>query len=187
MLLFRTGHFMFFIFGISIFWHTASAQENEGGSISGTLLMLDDVTPHVAVPVEVIANGKVISTTKSDESGKYRFENFKPGRYRVRCQVLGGYVYYPTTEEATGEDVGEVLRIFLHKPLSGVDFHVAPFKKGRWQTYTPVDGLADNSVQSIYRSPEGVLWIGTDVGVSRYDGDRFVNLTTQDGLAHNGI
>ena len=65
-------------------------------SIEGTLLMLDDTTPHVAVPVQVIQNGKVISTTLSDESGKYRFINLEPGLYQVRCQVLGGYVYYIT-------------------------------------------------------------------------------------------
>ena len=56
--------------------------------------MLDDATPHVAVPVEAIGGGKVIATTLSDESGKYQFINLKPGRYQVRCQVLNEYVYY---------------------------------------------------------------------------------------------
>lgn len=40
-------------------------------SIEGTLLMLDDATLHVAVPVQAILGGKVISTTLSDTMGKY--------------------------------------------------------------------------------------------------------------------
>ena len=47
-------------------------------SMEGTLLMLDDMTPHAAVPVQVISEGKAIATTLSDERGKYRFINLKP-------------------------------------------------------------------------------------------------------------
>ena len=61
-------------------------------SIKGTLLMLDDITPHVAVPVEAIRNGEVVGTVLSDENGEYQFVNLEPGRYQLRCQVLGGYV-----------------------------------------------------------------------------------------------
>ena len=63
-------------------------------SIEGILLMLDDATPHVAVPVEALRGGTVIARTLSDEGGEYRLINLKQGRYQVRCQVLGGYVYY---------------------------------------------------------------------------------------------
>ena len=34
--------------------------------------MLDDRTPHVAVPVQAIHDGKVIATALSDEKGKYQ-------------------------------------------------------------------------------------------------------------------
>ncbi|MFC1712368.1 two-component regulator propeller domain-containing protein [Candidatus Poribacteria bacterium] len=33
-----------------------------------------------------------------------------------------------------------------------------------------MDGLAGNNVWSIHRDPDGILWFGTDAGVSRYDG-----------------
>ena len=59
-------------------------------SIEGTLLMLDNATPHVAVPVQAIQNGKAVATTLSDDIGKYRFANLKLGMYQVRCQVLNG-------------------------------------------------------------------------------------------------
>jgi len=50
-------------------------------SIAGMLLMLDDTTPHVAVPIQAIRDGKVIATTLSDEHGDYRFISLKPGRH----------------------------------------------------------------------------------------------------------
>lgn len=150
-------------------------------SIEGTLLMLDDATPHVAVPVQAIRNGKVIDTALSDEGGKYRFINLKPGRYQVRCQVLKGYVYYRATDyalrftfydlQATRKDAGEILSVEQGKTLKNIDFRFPPFKKGTWKTYTALDGLASSIVGAIHRDPDGVMWLGTfDSGVSRYDG-----------------
>ena len=85
----------------------AHAQD-EQVSISGTLLMLDDKTPHVAVVVQVVtpASGgrdepTVVATTLSDDSGRYQFQNLKQGRYQVRCYTLKGYVYYRGRENAT--------------------------------------------------------------------------------------
>ena len=63
-------------------------------SIEGTLLMLDGKTPHVAVPVQVIYEGEAVETTLSDDAGRYQFANLKPGKYQVRCHVLGGYAHY---------------------------------------------------------------------------------------------
>jgi ligand-binding sensor domain-containing protein len=34
---------------------------------------------------------------------------------------------------------------------------------------------------------QGTLWIGTDAGVSRFDGTRFRNFTTLDGLFHDAV
>jgi len=180
-------------------------------SIEGTLLMLDDATPHVRVPIESIRNGKVIATTFSDESGKYRFINLKPGKYQVRCQILNGYVYYGEGgREAKGQkdngfdtwfryashstgatqpksQFGEILQVEPGKTLKNIDFRFPPFKKGTWKTYTTLDGLASSIVTAIHRDPDGVMWFGTYGGVSRYDGKQFVNLTQKDGWANNGV
>jgi len=155
-------------------------------SIDGTLLMLDDKTPHVAIPVQAISDGKVIDTVLSDESGRYRFVNLKPGAYQVRCQVLGGYVYYGEEAGEQGDD--DILRVEQGGTLKNIDFRFAPFKKGTWKTYTYLDGLASNNqVWSIHSDTDGILWFGTGSGVSRYDGKRFINFTTEDGLAGNII
>lgn len=61
--------------------------------------------------------------------------------------------------------------------------------RSRHDLTTQVEGLASynpNYVFSIHAAPDGVVWAGTwGGGVSRYDGKRWTNLTTQDGLAGN--
>ncbi|MES2480248.1 MAG: histidine kinase [Bacteroidota bacterium] len=51
--------------------------------------------------------------------------------------------------------------------------------------YSIEDGLASNTIYDIYQDPDGILWIGTDKGVSCFNGIDFVNFTTYDGLADN--
>jgi len=58
----------------------------EAVSIEGTVLMLDDTTPHIAVPVQAIRDGRVAATVLTDERGEYRFINLKPGQYQQQSQ-----------------------------------------------------------------------------------------------------
>jgi len=65
-----------------------------------------------------------------------------------------------------------------------------PWKKGvhaqQWKTYTEADGLASNTVNAVFQSHDGVMWFGTDNGVSRFDGT-WRAYTTADGLASNAV
>ncbi len=56
-----------------------------------------------------------------------------------------------------------------------------------FKTYTRGTGLASDYILSLYQDKRGFLWIGTDRGVSRYDGMNFRNFTTEDGLSSNMI
>lgn len=47
------------------------------------------------------------------------------------------------------------------------------------------DGLPSNMIYDIYQDPDGLIWIGTDKGVARYNGQRFETFTTADGLSDN--
>jgi len=153
---------------------TLNLTLKEAISIEGKLMMLDDMTPHVAVVVQAVSGGERIATVLSDEEGKYRFINLKPGQYQVRCYSTNGYVYYQN---------GEILRVQRTSKLSDIDFRMAPFKKGVWRHYTSLDGLAYNAVNYILAEPDGTLLFGTDGnGVSRYDGQEFISLTDRDGL-----
>lgn len=44
-------------------------------------------------------------------------------------------------------------------------------------TFTTADGLASDSVRDILEDDDGVLWIATTGGLSRYDGESFTTLT----------
>ncbi len=53
--------------------------------------------------------------------------------------------------------------------------------------YTPKDGLAHECVYQIMRDSHGFLWFATNDGLSRFDGQNFVNYSAADGLTHSRI
>ena len=165
---------------------------NDVISIEGKLLMLDNSTPHLMVCVQAIQNGEVVaadfSRTEPPERGLYQLVNLEPGWYQVRCQVLGGYVYYGEGGSTVAdESKAAFLQVESGMTLKNIDFHFAPFKKGVWRNYTSLDGLVHDHIITIYRDADGLIWFGTAGGVSRYDGKQFVNFTVRDGLVNNYI
>ena len=56
-----------------------------------------------------------------------------------------------------------------------------------YQQYSLKDGLAGLTVYSIAQDHDGFLWIGTETGLSRFDGKNFKNYTVSDGLPDNEI
>lgn len=53
--------------------------------------------------------------------------------------------------------------------------------------YTIDDGLASNETYSIIEDRKGNLWIGTDQGISVYNGYEFRNISAKDGLTDNTV
>lgn len=49
------------------------------------------------------------------------------------------------------------------------------------------DGLPQNSVETILQDKKGFMWLGSEAGVSKYDGVNFKNFTKEDGLSDNHI
>ena len=52
---------------------------------------------------------------------------------------------------------------------------------------TSKNGLLNNEVNTIIQDRKGYLWIGTNGGLSKYDGISFTNYTTENGLSNNSI
>ncbi len=52
------------------------------------------------------------------------------------------------------------------------------------RVYTTEQGLAHDHVNRLYLDSRGFLWICTDEGLSRFDGNHFVNYTVAGGLPH---
>ncbi|MBL9175605.1 MAG: response regulator, partial [Verrucomicrobiales bacterium] len=121
--------------------------------------------------------GLAATALTTNSTPGYRFSNLRPGDYKVRIHHPEGLMEYRG---------GEVLRVEAGQTLS-VDFQMAPFRKGRWRRYTTANGLPSNKVHDLYFAPDGILWLATENGVSRYDGLKFSNLSARDGLVDNRV
>jgi ligand-binding sensor domain-containing protein/signal transduction histidine kinase len=55
------------------------------------------------------------------------------------------------------------------------------------RSYTVADGLAQNTINRIYRDNRGFLWFCTAEGLSRFDGAEFTTFGTDQGLPHRNV
>lgn len=55
------------------------------------------------------------------------------------------------------------------------------------RNYTINNGLPDNCIRDIYKDSRGFLWLGTDAGLSKFNGKDFTLYTIEDGLAGDKI
>ena len=51
------------------------------------------------------------------------------------------------------------------------------------RTWQREQGLPQNAVRALAQTPDGYLWVGSDDGVARFDGVRFVPFGTREGLS----
>ena len=56
-----------------------------------------------------------------------------------------------------------------------------------FDNYSVSDGLAQSKVFAIIQDRNDYIWLGTEGGVSRFNGVNFENFTSEDGLAINGV
>jgi len=56
-----------------------------------------------------------------------------------------------------------------------------------YKNYTVTDGLLQSTVNDIKQDKNGFLWIATDGGLSKFDGNTFKNYSTQNGLTETAI
>jgi signal transduction histidine kinase/ligand-binding sensor domain-containing protein len=75
-----------------------------------------------------------------------------------------------------------VICLLLYLIPHSVMAQVLPF-----QAYTTREGLPSNQINALYQDSRGYLWIGTNNGLSVYDGETLVTYSTADGLTNNWI
>ncbi|WP_190278983.1 two-component regulator propeller domain-containing protein [Dokdonella koreensis] len=56
-----------------------------------------------------------------------------------------------------------------------------------YRSYGPADGLPSVYIQALLQDREGFVWVGTDNGLYRYDGQRFQGFGLRDGLRSASI
>lgn len=59
---------------------------------------------------------------------------------------------------------------------------IAKFDGKKFTSYTTDDGLLENRINDIYEDGKGIVWIATAVGISKWDGDEFINVSMEDML-----
>lgn len=57
----------------------------------------------------------------------------------------------------------------------------------KFNSFTKLNGLPSDQITSIKQDNKGYIWIGTDEGLSRFDGNSFVNYNSINGLQDNFI
>ena len=58
---------------------------------------------------------------------------------------------------------------------------------GSYATFGPEDGLPSVTVNDLLVDKEGILWVATDAGIGRYDGESWLTYDITDGLDANWI
>ncbi|MBI5463957.1 MAG: hypothetical protein HY966_03255, partial [Ignavibacteriales bacterium] len=71
--------------------------------------------------------------------------------------------------------------MFIVHP-TGVSAQVFPFVH-----YTSKEGLLSNYTLSLFQDSRGFLWIGSNDGLTSYDGHSFRNYTIADGLSFSRV
>ncbi len=103
----------------------------------------------------------------------------------------GSFIHFTAAEGLGG--ISEILEgkngDFWFASQSGLIRYQASKKghSGIFTLFTTGQGLISNSVTSIFEDKQGILWIGTLGGLSKYDGKTFQNFTKTEGLSINQI
>ncbi len=67
-----------------------------------------------------------------------------------------------------------------------VTFHLPTFSQQPIiMSYSLQDGMVSNNVRRIFQDSKGFIWIATWEGVSQYNGHKFINYSTLNGLSHS--
>lgn len=64
---------------------------------------------------------------------------------------------------------------------------LARFDGGSFRNYTVADGLPGNHVFMLHTDAQGRLWIGTNNGLARMEGDKFTVMSMDDGLFASAV
>ncbi|MBA3663268.1 MAG: hypothetical protein H0W61_03545 [Bacteroidetes bacterium] len=66
-------------------------------------------------------------------------------------------------------------------------FIAVPGQEKLAQHFTINNGLPNQSIRCIFKDSRGFIWLGTDAGLSRYNGCEFLNYSSKDGLANDKV
>ncbi len=71
--------------------------------------------------------------------------------------------------------------------VSTLDGGIGYLSDGGWAAYTAADGLPCDCTTAVAQGPQGDIWVGTQLGLTHYDGQRWRTYTTSDGLVDDVV
>ncbi len=124
----------------------------------------------------------------SSSQGIFKANDLPMGKYRITPEFGRGLLN--PREIDLGDSIGSRPTFTIPistgeiTPLSSQSIVKAGHgaRSGLWQTFGYEDGLAGNQIEGIAQTREGILWIGTQTGLSRYDGIDVANFTSEQGF-----
>jgi signal transduction histidine kinase len=123
-----------------------------------------------------------------DEQGSAWLAPWDGGLFRLSKGLVEPITVAGLKDDAVYSIDGSAGEIWVGRKYGGVTRlwqHGGAFQD---VTYRRQDGVAQDSVYSIYRAPDGTVWAGTlNQGLSRFRGNTWHTFTTQDGLPSNTI
>ncbi|MEW5976088.1 MAG: two-component regulator propeller domain-containing protein [Acidobacteriota bacterium] len=128
----------------------------------------------------------ILSVLKQDHHGNIWIGTFGGGVSRFDGV---GFTNYSVAQGLLNDRVHAILEDRQHRIWLGTDdgVTVLDLEKERSRNYTRAQGLLPGKVSAIIETGDGALWFGTDSGLSRFDGERFTSITTDNGLADSVV
>lgn len=81
---------------------------------------------------------------------------------------------YQSQSEVVGPDVHDIAYASDGTLWAGGFGGVTVYRDGnRVGSFTPKEGLPSSAVRCVTPGPDGTMWVGTDIGIARYDGQRW--------------
>jgi len=123
-----------------------------------------------------------------DEAGRTWFAPSDGGLYWLKGTEIKPVAIAGLNHDLVYSIAGSGGELWVARQRGGLTHLVEGHGSFRATTYTRKDGLAQDTVYTVYRSRDGSVWAGTlSSGVSRLRNGRFTTYTTANGLASDSI
>lgn len=124
----------------------------------------------------------------ADDQGSVWFAPWDGGLFRLAHGLVQPIRVAGLEDDTVYSIVGAAGEVWVARRNGGVTRFRLKGNALEAFTNTRRDGLAENTVDSIYRAPDGIVWAGTlNEGISRFRDGHWHTFTTRDGLPSNTI
>lgn len=132
-------------------------------------------------------NGLTSNTCTSlheDNGGRIRV-----GTYAGVCTYLNGRFFAePGMQQISTDRVEDIFQTTDNTVITATfNNGLALFRKSGFQRLTSIENLPSNIVKSVIVDREGIYWIGTWSGLCKWNSEKFIQYTHENGLSNNNI